>query len=60
MSPETPTRKRRNEVYNALKASLEILETAVKISPVPGLDGIITTVKSIIEVVEVSYCLTLF
>ena len=58
MSSETPTRKRRNEVYNALKASLGILETAVKIAPVPGLEGIIAAVKSIIEIVEVSCCLT--
>jgi hypothetical protein len=34
--------------------------SVVKISPVPGLEGIITTVMSIMDIVEVSCCLTLF
>ncbi len=53
MSSETLTRKRRDEVYNGLKASLEILASAVKMSPVPGLEGIIGTVTSIMNIVEV-------
>jgi hypothetical protein len=60
MSSEALTRKRRDEVYNALKASLEIMVDVVKISPVPGLEGIIATVTSIMNIVEVSCCLTLF
>jgi hypothetical protein len=53
MSVEAPTRRRRDEVYNGLKTSVGILTRIVKISPVPGLEGIITTVKSIMDIVEV-------
>ena len=59
MSSETLTRKRRGEVYNGLKASLEIMASVVKISPVPGLEAIIQTVKSIMDIVEVSCYLTM-
>ncbi|KAI0301914.1 hypothetical protein B0F90DRAFT_1716338 [Multifurca ochricompacta] len=52
MSSETPTRKRREEVYNGLKTSLELLGNLVKISPVPGLEGTILTVKGIMDIVE--------
>jgi hypothetical protein len=45
-------------VYNGLKTSLDILTSAAKISPVPGLEGIITTVKSIMDIVEVKTRLT--
>jgi hypothetical protein len=60
MSSETLTRKRRDEVYNGLKASLEIMASAAKISPVPGLEGIIHTVTSIMDIVEVSCYLTMY
>ena len=56
---ETSTRKKRDEVYKGLKISLEVLTVAVKISPIPGLEGVITTVKSIMDVVEVNLCLSL-
>lgn len=58
MSVEAPTRRRRNEVYNGLKASLDILTSVAKISPVPGLEGVIITVKSIMDIVEVKRSLT--
>lgn len=32
---------------------------AAKISPIPGLEGIITAVKSIMDIVEVNLCLSL-
>ena len=60
MSSETLTRKRRDEVYNGLKASLVIIASVVKISPVPGLEGIVGTVTSIMDIVEVSYYLTMY
>lgn len=60
MSSETLTRKRRDEVYNGLKTSLEIMASVVKISPVPGLEGIIDTVTSIMDVVEVGCYLTMY
>jgi hypothetical protein len=53
MSSEIPTGKRRDVVYNGLKTSLGIIEIIFKISPVPGLEGIITAVKSIMDTVEV-------
>ena len=59
MSSEIPTRTRRDGVYNGLKTSLDILESVAKMSPVPGLQGIITTVKSIMDIVEVKRCLAL-
>jgi len=59
MMSETSTRKKRDEVYKGLKISLEVLTVAVKISPIPGLEGVITTVKSIMDVVEVNLCLSL-
>jgi len=40
-------------VYNGLKTSLDILTSAAKISPVPGLEGVVTTVKSIMDIIEV-------
>ena len=58
MSVEAPTRRRRNEVYNGLKTSLDVLTSVAKISPVPGLEGVITTVKSIMDIVEVKRRLT--
>ena len=59
MMSETSTRKKRDEVYKGLKISLEVLTVAAKISPIPGLEGVITTVKSIMDVVEVNLCLSL-
>ena len=59
MSSETLTRKRRDEVYNGLKTSLEIMASVAKMSPVPGLEGIIGTVTSIMDIVEVSCFLTI-
>lgn len=56
MSSETLTRKRRDEVYKGLKVSLEIMARLVKISPVPGLEAIISTVTSIMDIVEVRRC----
>jgi len=53
MSSEPPTGRRRDLVYNGLKVSLEIIESAFKISPVPGLEGIIIAVRSIMDIVEV-------
>ncbi|KAI0302996.1 hypothetical protein BC826DRAFT_324029 [Russula brevipes] len=52
MSSETTTRKRRDEVYNGLKTSLEVMASALTMAPVPGLEGIITTVRSIMDIVE--------
>lgn len=49
----SPTRKR-DEIFNCLKTSLDILSNAAKISPVPGLEGIIGTITGIMAVVEVS------
>ena len=60
MSSETLTRKRRDEVYNGLKASLEIIASVVKMSPLSGLEGIIGTVTSIMDIVEVSRYLTMY
>jgi hypothetical protein len=60
MSSETLTRKRRDEVYNGLKASLEIMASVVKMSPVPGLEGIVGTVMSIMDIVEVSCYVTMY
>jgi hypothetical protein len=54
MSSDTLTRRRRDEVYNGLKTSLAIMASVVKISPVPGLEGIIDIVTSIMDIVEVS------
>jgi hypothetical protein len=54
MSSETPTRRRRSEVYNGLKTSIGILASVVTISPVPGLEGIVLTVKGIMDIIEVS------
>ena len=54
VAERTLTRKRRDEVYNGLKASLEIIASAGKMSPVPGLEGIIGAVTSIMDIVEVS------
>lgn len=51
MSSETLTRK---EVINGLKASLEIMASVGKMSPVPGLEGIIGAVTGIMDIVEVS------
>ena len=59
MSSEISTRRRRDEVYKGLKTSLEVLMVAAKISPIPGLEGIIATVKGIIDVVEVNPCSSL-
>ena len=36
------------------------MASAAKMSPVPGLEGIIGTVTSIIDIVEVSFNLTMF
>jgi hypothetical protein len=60
LSSDTLARKRRDEVYNGLKATLEIMAAAVKISPVPGLEGIIDTVTSIMDIVEVICYLTTY
>ena len=51
MSSETLTRK---EVINGLKVSLEIMASVGKMSPVPGLEGIIGAVTGIMDIVEVS------
>ena len=59
MSSENSTRRRRDEVYKGLKTSLEVLVVAAKISPIPGLEGIITTVKGVMDIVEVNLCLSL-
>jgi hypothetical protein len=45
-------------VYNGLKTSLDTLTSAAKLSPVPDLEGVITTVKSIMDIVEVKRHLT--
>jgi hypothetical protein len=57
MSSETPSRRRRSEVYNGLKTSVEILASVAKI--LPGLEGIITTVKSVMDIIEVRLWLVL-
>lgn len=46
-------------MYKGLKMSLEVLMVASEISPIPGLEGIITTVKSIMDIVEVNFYLSL-
>lgn len=58
MPSETPTRKRRDEVYNGLKSSLDNMASVINLSP-PALEGIVTTVKSIMDTVEVRCYLTL-
>jgi len=60
MSSDTLIRKRRDEVYNGLKVSLGMMASVVKISPVPGLEGILGTVTSIMDLVEVSFHLTMY
>ena len=46
-------------MYKGLKTSLEVLMAAAKISPIPGLEGIIATVKGVIDIVEVNLCSSL-
>lgn len=45
-------------MYKGLKTSLEVLAAAAKISPIPILEDIITTVKRIMDIVEVNLCLS--
>ncbi|KAH9065129.1 hypothetical protein EDB83DRAFT_2291711 [Lactarius deliciosus] len=52
MSTETPTRIRRDDVYNGLKTALDMLAVVAKLSPVPQIDGVISAVKSILDTVE--------
>ncbi|KAH9007214.1 hypothetical protein EDB86DRAFT_65105 [Lactarius hatsudake] len=52
MSAETPTRIRRDDVYNGLKTALDMLTVVAKLSPVPQIDGVISAVKSILDTVE--------
>lgn len=49
---ETPTRIRRDDVYNGLKTALDVLTVVAKLSPIPQFDGLIFAVKSIMETVE--------
>ena len=46
-------------MYNGLKISIETLVNVVQISLVPGLEGIVTTVKSIMDIIEVKLGLVL-
>jgi hypothetical protein len=59
MSSELSSQSRRSEVYGGLKISIETLVNAVEISLVPGLEGIVTTVKSIMDIIEVKFGLVL-
>jgi hypothetical protein len=59
MSTETPTRIRRDDVYNSLKTALDMLAMVAKLSPIPQFDGLISAVKSIMDTVEVRQCLTM-
>jgi hypothetical protein len=59
MSSEIASQRRRSEVYNGLKISIETLVNVVQISLVPGLEGIVTTVKSIMDIIEVKLGLVL-
>ena len=45
----TPTRIRRDDVYNGLKPALNILTIVAKLSPIPQFDGLISAVKSIMD-----------
>ncbi|KAH9041806.1 hypothetical protein EDB84DRAFT_1436528 [Lactarius hengduanensis] len=49
---ETPTRIRRDDVYNGLKTALDMLTVVAKLSPIPQIDGVISAVKSILDTVE--------
>ncbi|KAH9037680.1 hypothetical protein EDB85DRAFT_2198460 [Lactarius pseudohatsudake] len=49
---ETPTRIRRDDVYNSLKTALDMLAVVAKLSPIPQIDGVISAVKSILDTVE--------
>ena len=51
---ETPTRNRRNDVYNGLKTALDMLTVVANLSPIPQFNGLIVAVKSIMDTVEVS------
>ena len=56
---ETPTRIRRDDVYNSLKTALAMLTIVAKLSPIPQFDGLISAVKSIMDTVEVRRCPTM-
>jgi hypothetical protein len=53
MAAETPSRIRRDDVYNGLKTALDMLAIVAKLSPIPQFDGLISAVKSILDTVEV-------
>jgi hypothetical protein len=52
MAAETPSRIRRDDVYNGLKTALDMLAIVAKLSPIPQFDGLISAVKSILDTVE--------
>ena len=53
MSTETPTRIRKDDVYNGLKTALDMLAIVAKLAPIPQFDGLISAVKGIMDIVEV-------